>query len=40
MDDAIDIPYYKLNALVKDQKLSQEEIKNYLNKKDSWRLTP
>lgn len=40
MDDAIDIPYYKLNALVKDQKLTQEEIKNYLNKKDSWRLTP
>ena len=40
MDDAIDIPYYKLNALVKDQKLTPEEIKNYLNKKDSWRLTP
>jgi len=40
MDDAIDIPYYKLNTLVKDQKLTPEEIKNYLNKKDSWRLTP
>jgi hypothetical protein len=40
MDEAIDIPYYKLNALVKDQKLSQDEIKKYLNKKDSWRLTP
>jgi hypothetical protein len=26
--------------LVKDQKLSPEEIKNHLNKKDSWRLNP
>ena len=40
INDVIDIPYYKINALVKDQKLSADEIKQYLNKKDSWRLTP
>lgn len=40
INDAMDIPYYKINALVKDQKLSADEIKKYLNKKDSWRLTP
>ncbi len=40
IDDAIDIPYYKINALVKNEKLSSQEIQPYLDKKDSWRLFP
>ena len=40
MWEVIDIPYYKLNALVKSEKLTDEEVKMYLNKKDSWRFTP
>ena len=40
IDEAIDIPYYKINALVKNEKLSSQEIQTYLDKKDSWRLSP
>jgi len=40
IDEAVDIPYYKINALVKNEKLSQQETQTYLDKKDSWRLTP
>ncbi len=40
IDEASDIPYYKINALVKNEKLSSQEIQTYLDKKDSWRLSP
>jgi phosphoribosyl-ATP pyrophosphohydrolase len=40
IDEASDIPYYKINALVKNGKLSAQEIQTYLDKKDSWRLSP
>lgn len=40
LEEASDIPYYKLNALIKEKKLNPEQIQNYLTKKDSRRLTP
>jgi len=40
LEDAIEIPYYKLNTLVKNQKLTPEQIQMYLTKKDSRRITP
>ena len=40
LDETIDTPYYKVNTLVKNNKLTEEEIKTYLEKKDSRRLTP
>lgn len=40
LEDAIEIPYYKLNTLVKNQKLTPEQIQTYLTKKDSRRITP
>ena len=39
LNDVIDVPFYKVNALVKGNKLSEDEVKTYLEKKDSWRLT-
>lgn len=39
LEEASDIPHYKLNALVKSQKLTPEQIQTYLTKKDSRRLT-
>lgn len=40
LEEASDIPYYKINALVKEKKLTPEEIAHYLEKKASRRLTP
>lgn len=39
LEEASDIPHYKLNALVKSQKLTPEQIQTYLTKKDFRRLT-
>jgi hypothetical protein len=39
-DKASDVPYNKINNLVKDWDLSQDVIDKYLEWKDSWRLTP
>lgn len=38
LDKASDIPYHKINSLVKDWDISTEEIKYYLEWKDSWTL--
>jgi hypothetical protein len=35
----MDLPYYKINTLVKEQKLTPEQMQTYLDKKDSRRLT-
>lgn len=40
LEEASDIPYYKLNSLVKEKKLTSEQIQTYLTRKDSRRLTP
>jgi len=39
-DEAVDIPYYKVNSLVKEEKMTNQEINQYLEKKESWKLTP
>ena len=39
LDEVMDLPYYKINTLVKEQKLTPEQIQTYLDKKDSRRLT-
>ncbi len=40
LEAASDIPYYKINALVKEKKLTPDQISHYLDKKASRRLTP
>ncbi|PZM87484.1 MAG: hypothetical protein DLD55_01000 [candidate division SR1 bacterium] len=40
LEEASDIPYYKLNSLVKEKKLTPEQIQTYLTRKDSRKLTP
>lgn len=40
LEEASDIPYYKINALVKDKKLTPDQISAYLDKKPSRRLAP
>jgi len=40
LDKAVDLPYYKLNALVKENALNPEEIQTYLEKNDVWTLRP
>ena len=39
LEEVMDLPYYKINTLVKEQKLTPEQIQTYLDKKDSRRLT-
>lgn len=39
-DKATDVPYNKINNLVKDGDLSQNAIDDYLEWKNTWRLTP
>ena len=39
-DKAADVPYYKINSLVKDWELSEDEIDEYLEWKESRKLTP
>ena len=39
LDEVMDLPYYKINTLVKEQKLTHEQMQTYLDKKDSRRLT-
>ena len=39
-DKAADVPYYKINSLVKDWDLSENEIDEYLEWKESRKLTP
>lgn len=40
LEAASDIPYYKINALVKEKRLTPDQISTYLEKKPSRRLTP
>ena len=39
-DKAADVPYYKINSLVKDWDLPNDAIDEYLEWKESWKLTP
>ena len=39
-DKASDIPYYKINNLVKDWDLTQNIINEYLEWKESWKISP
>lgn len=39
LEDAIDIPHYKLSSLVKEKKLTPDQISSLLDQKPSWRLT-
>lgn len=39
-DKATDIPYYKINSLVKDWDLSQDAINEHLESKESWKINP
>lgn len=40
LEAATDIPYYKINALVKEKKLTSDQISSYLDRKPSRRLSP
>lgn len=39
LDEAIDIPHYKIAALVKNKKLTPQQVQSYLESKPSWRVT-
>ena len=39
-DKAADVPYYKINSLVKDWDLPENVIDEYLEWKESWKLSP